>query len=426
MNNRDIGHIYIKHFLFDIDYILIFYYIAIVPTIIPTGHSLVDVVLLAIPGMLNLIMCTIDGRRLVINRSILFFLLLPVVVVVSRGGTTAIAYACRYTVSILCISQISGDYDEKYSFFIRVVKFIGLLIAITLLFEYFFVNAAICAFTPLWKVLLHNELSLEQTIACARLGLIYGIIPSASYAGEGLTYAIGAYISKEHKRSIDWIAISILLIALLLSSRRSNIIFLVFSILFLLLITTSKNKFAIRLLITALICVLLCISFYFMLPYVRYSTHGIGRLFTTLKYIGNPIMANKLNLTSNRSTLAQYALEQFRENKLFGIGWGNFTKRYLQYSGEWYMNVHNVYLQLLCETGIVGTFVIVMLFGGQGIRSIKMFCNSKYKYYFVTFIIVFSLLEMSVNIFFDLPQCYLMFFLSAFFLHNKDQKIKDI
>lgn len=54
------------------------------------------------------------------------------------------------------------------------------------------------------------------------------------------------------------------------------------------------------------------------------------------------------------------AFKLFSKNKLFGIGWRNFKYDFKQYSSMRVNNdAHNIYLQLLCETGIVG-FVIIM------------------------------------------------------------------
>jgi len=56
---------------------------------------------------------------------------------------------------------------------------------------------------------------------------------------------------------------------------------------------------------------------------------------------------NTNEATSGRGELADYAIELFKHNYMMGIGFGRFSLYY----GT---SVHNVYLQLLCETGILG------------------------------------------------------------------------
>ena len=55
------------------------------------------------------------------------------------------------------------------------------------------------------------------------------------------------------------------------------------------------------------------------------------------------------------------AIYLFLESPLLGIGWGNFKysfTKYYKYTAN-QNNVHNVYLQLLCETGVIGTAIIL-------------------------------------------------------------------
>jgi O-antigen ligase len=55
------------------------------------------------------------------------------------------------------------------------------------------------------------------------------------------------------------------------------------------------------------------------------------------------------------------ALELFKENPLFGCGWQQFGYLHPTYNSgdEIARNVHNIYIQLLCETGIVGFLLII-------------------------------------------------------------------
>ena len=55
------------------------------------------------------------------------------------------------------------------------------------------------------------------------------------------------------------------------------------------------------------------------------------------------------------------ALNLFLQNALTGIGWNGFTYYYNATFGDW-LNVHNVYLQLLCEEGLLFSLAFFAFF----------------------------------------------------------------
>ena len=68
------------------------------------------------------------------------------------------------------------------------------------------------------------------------------------------------------------------------------------------------------------------------------------------------------DILSGRIELWREALNIFLEHPIIGIGWGGFSgyvsDNYRSLHGNVF-NVHNIYLQFLAETGIIGTLVIV-------------------------------------------------------------------
>ena len=67
------------------------------------------------------------------------------------------------------------------------------------------------------------------------------------------------------------------------------------------------------------------------------------------------------------------AIQMFKEDPLFGKGWLQFGRLHPTYNSgdEIFRNVHNVYIQLLCESGIIGTVLIVGLMAYTIIITIK-------------------------------------------------------
>lgn len=82
-------------------------------------------------------------------------------------------------------------------------------------------------------------------------------------------------------------------------------------------------------------------------------------LYEVFPQIGNSILrfqlkADRGDITNGRLALWRYAIDCFRRSPIFGIGYGAFTTESIGWSGIVYAGVHNDYIQLLCETGIVG------------------------------------------------------------------------
>jgi O-antigen ligase len=85
------------------------------------------------------------------------------------------------------------------------------------------------------------------------------------------------------------------------------------------------------------------------------------------------------DISNGRFYVYAMGFKMFRKSPIFGHGWNQFiytdASRYLALllSGESYayIQMHNVYLQLLYEVGIVGFILVISLLAGTLIRSIR-------------------------------------------------------
>ncbi len=74
----------------------------------------------------------------------------------------------------------------------------------------------------------------------------------------------------------------------------------------------------------------------------------------TLEFISSGD-TDSILLQSGRLDLYDYAKQLFHENYLTGIGWGEFIgMSSIVDPGGNNTSVHNIYFQLLCETGVIG------------------------------------------------------------------------
>lgn len=80
------------------------------------------------------------------------------------------------------------------------------------------------------------------------------------------------------------------------------------------------------------------------------------------------------DITNGRLPLYRLALEKFYEHPLFGIGWGEYKYQYALsgISGtQPIMETHNVYLQVLCESGIIGFLLFAVSFLAVFVKALR-------------------------------------------------------
>lgn len=90
-------------------------------------------------------------------------------------------------------------------------------------------------------------------------------------------------------------------------------------------------------------------------------------------------MISKLELAGAGDTSAsirheyiEAAVSLFKQNPIFGIGWRQFRYTANNVSGN---DVHNVYLQLLTETGMFGFMIFISFFAMNYVRTFKLIYN---------------------------------------------------
>src|SRR5699024_6665743 len=59
------------------------------------------------------------------------------------------------------------------------------------------------------------------------------------------------------------------------------------------------------------------------------------------------------DVTLGRAARFAESMQIFLSNPILGIGWNGSSYYFAQSTGI-FINVHNIYIQLLCETGIIG------------------------------------------------------------------------
>lgn len=174
-----------------------------------------------------------------------------------------------------------------------------------------------------------------------RMGLTNHYSRNAFYIILGILFSIYFYL--KNKKPIHIVNILFLFVTLLSIGKRGYFIFFTMALVLSYLISNKINLKTISRLILG-ICVfsIIFIAIYEIFP----STHlMIDRIFF-----------NHGDISTGRFEVYQDVWNMYKENSYIPLGWGKYTSS----TNYAFVGVHNDYLQLLCETGIIGLFLMLV------------------------------------------------------------------
>lgn len=168
------------------------------------------------------------------------------------------------------------------------------------------------------------------------------------------------YFDKKQKK-INAILLFLTFIALALTMKRSHLIFGIVGCFFTLYFVDNsrhKSKWVWNVFKFMFVCIIAIIVIY---QFYGGSESIVGRLVTTVFNL-----VNGVDIDTARSDFNAQTILMWLRKPVFGYGWGTYIHIGLSALGL-NANGHNVYLQLLAETGIVGflSFVSLALFSLQ-------------------------------------------------------------
>jgi len=292
----------------------------------------------------------------------------------------------------------------------------SVVFALTTLFHYFFTDVFHSIIFPFI-----SNTAQQRMNELVAIGYYPGLgLSQPSMAAAPIVIGIGAILSSielknNSKIRVDYILLFIFIISLIMIGKRSILIWVVFAALFTYYIAGSlKDKFK---RVVKLVIGFLLILFLFFIGFNYFDS--VPFLSRTVETINGLI--NGEDVTSGRLVLYERAWEIFKENPIFGIGWGQFL---VVTSGKLLsrdLSVHNVYLQLLSETGLVGFILIMIPFLYVYYRTFKIvkkmveykFNSSLWKkgiifsFYYQTFFLLYCLTE---NPFYNIVYMMMYFF----------------
>ena len=158
---------------------------------------------------------------------------------------------------------------------------------------------------------------------------------------------------------LDSLSLAVLLVAMIVLGRRGELLAALAAVLILVLALCSRKKRQIILISGSVLAALGVTLVILFLPYLA-RVPVLARYVETVEQL-----LSGGDITSGRGALMAVAAAGFRSSPIFGVGWGQYVSLSAQIGmcdtdGNLIEDCHNIYLQFLCETGVVGAVLILI------------------------------------------------------------------
>ncbi len=276
------------------------------------------------------------------------FLFAFIIISILRSDSFSVYQAIQW--SIIASFFIFYEVDQtEYRIAVYIIVIFSVFQCVGVLMELFLPKM----WLPIYLAMSKNQFTDRQyQIAYARSviksGYLTGFSYNPGYTAIYIVNGIAATFSlKENKRRI-LILLIFQLICLFITGKRAHALFILFALAMTSVIT--GGSFSRRMLkIAGLLGTF--VALYYVGYYIFFYTDVKTRIIRLLKFIYTNERFDLGN--KGRAYLWRNALREFSGNKLFGIGWGVFGDKY---GAE----VHNTYLQVFCEAGVIAGICFIV------------------------------------------------------------------
>lgn len=320
-------------------------------------EGILDMPILELAALLGGLAITLVHRKWKIGRDSLMWLVFCFSIVLSlcMNGDSVNTWGRAGIMLAICLYAVVYPYQElDFRFVTGILLCVAVFHAVAVMLQYFFLDEYKALYYPL----------LSDTI----------LFSAKRYISKGYYFGV---MSSPHEVAGILMFTIVLLLARIAVLRRAQIWEVLLAI-FLIppMLLTGKKGVAIVFVIVTLLCA--TILYWskkdrrkIILIYAVGGGAAVAMVAIILMNPDNPLFSRFATFFSNllsgkqadsgRTALYNYAIEAWKENPLFGIGWYQFTRRTTELYG--YSASHQVnldYLQWLAELGVFG-FILNMI-----------------------------------------------------------------
>lgn len=299
------------------------------------------------------------GARVRIYTKVPFLFALWIISIIWVITTFNISYIVKYVFGILMLYCF---YKKKESgmYLIKGLEVIGFIFAGATFLFYFFPNIYLESVVPqLADYLKKTAVVMMRTNRYPGLTGHYSTNGTYSAIGFGAVISIIFCKISENKKSVKHLIICLLILgALLLIGKRAHLVFSIAAAFCVYWLNSDKDKVNrfVKLLGTILIAAVIFVIMVNQIP-------ALSNTFN--RFLENDVFGDYL---MSRGFFYAEAFSQFKQHILLGCGW----KQMMNILAH---DVHNIYIQLLAETGLIGFSFYGALFACGLIMAVKLVRN---------------------------------------------------
>ena len=254
---------------------------------------------------------------------------------------------------------LSENSEKEYKYIVKIIYITGWIFAI-----WEIINLLFPQITNVWLNILSKS-SREYNLRMIGKGFLATIGGSLTYVdyimGFGVAVSIAEYMDN-HKK-VYLLSTLVFMFTIVIIGRRGELLAAALMLITLMIILDNPNKRKKHIMI-GITCIIISIMlFIYFMPILK-NIDFLYRYIITIER-----MFNGEDFSSGRFELYSYAIEGFKQNPIIGIGWGNYKNLipedfrkvhgFSGYGAHDLADVHNIYLQFFCETGIIGATLII-------------------------------------------------------------------
>ncbi|MGN0591685.1 MAG: O-antigen ligase family protein [Ruminococcus sp.] len=268
---------------------------------------------------------------------------------------------------VMWVVAVASKYDGRWlTTVLNLTCIFSMVYALATVIAYLSESIYMTYMLPLFKG--SNQ---AQMINFYRDGYMLGLTSHYSTNGMYLAVGVGAFFAKlmeNLKSKLNWCCLLIMMLALLLTGKRGPLLFAVGAMVVVFYLYKSDKP-------KGRLLKIFCLGAAALVAVLVASIWMPSILNSLNRFISS---SESGDVTAGRGPLFALAISLFKQKPLFGWGWGSYQYLYYQYLGKnqyvfQYRHAHNIYLQLLCEVGIIGFTAFCIFFVWQLYRVLKLY-----------------------------------------------------